>query len=622
MHEITIRQTKMVSQCAVGSICRAGDECFVICDTTMWTTKDGKVIGNKIPIVRQHLMKKLNNLGFYDIILKTPPVLRSTPDGKIVGDRIPTMRFPSWMVCLKCRKLHHHPWTKKLPHEEYIKSVSELKCDNIINGKSCNGALEYTSYVLISKEGYLDDIPWEYLSHRSVSKKNKRCEHRDKLYLERNKKTNRLQIRCKNKGCGHEEPIEGIRKGNFFTWYKSMNKQPWYKEYVEIAEPPLAVTITDVNVHITPFLSVLDIPPESNIPEDDIHCKLQQHEKYEDLIVYENKNQPLLLQDILQQIARDCNSNTQEIQNAYRDLIRGWPNLENQDGEINDEIMRFKEFKALTIPAKFEKYARFITKHLTKDWVKFTENKNNFTANVIDKLVAVEKLKEIQVFRGFNRYSQSEDNIIYPDLGTAKSNKWLPACELYGEGLFFTLKEDVLKKWENQDTVCQRAEIIEKRKQNSTLQYLPKATPRFLLLHTLSHLIIRELEFSSGYPVSSLNEKIYCSCNPKTQMNGILIYLAVPSKLGSLGGLINQCKPEMFYRLWHKALDRAQFCSYDPICAEHEGQGVEQLNRAACHGCLLLPEITCENNNCLLDRQFLIKKDWGFVNFIGTEKNG
>ncbi len=103
-------------------------------------------------------------------------------------------------------------------------------------------------------------------------------------------------------------------------------------------------------------------------------------------------------------------------------------------------------------------------------------------------------------------------------------------------------------------------------------------------------------------------------------MSGILIYVAVPNKMGSLGGLADHGKPDKFFKVWIKALEKAEQCTYDPICAEHEGQGPDQLNRAACHGCALLPEVSCIYQKSLLDRQFLIGNGdnhlLGFVNYM------
>ncbi|MFF5856860.1 hypothetical protein ACFY8B_14670 [Streptomyces sp. NPDC012751] len=49
-------------------------------------------------------------------------------------------------------------------------------------------------------------------------------------------------------------------------------------------------------------------------------------------------------------------------------------------------------------------------------------------------------------------------------------------------------------------------------------------------------------------------------------------------------------------------IEAAAWCSADPLCAEHFGQGFGNLNRGACHACALLPETNCETGNTLLDR--------------------
>ncbi|RZB14347.1 hypothetical protein StrepF001_38990, partial [Streptomyces sp. F001] len=52
--------------------------------------------------------------------------------------------------------------------------------------------------------------------------------------------------------------------------------------------------------------------------------------------------------------------------------------------------------------------------------------------------------------------------------------------------------------------------------------------------------------------------------------------------------------------------EAAAWCSADPLCAEHAGQGFGNLNRAACHACALLPETSCESGNTLLDRALVV----------------
>ena len=126
-------------------------------------------------------------------------------------------------------------------------------------------------------------------------------------------------------------------------------------------------------------------------------------------------------------------------------------------------------------------------------------------------------------------------------------------------------------------------------------------------MHTLSHLLIRELESTAGYPAASLKERIYCSKNNK--MAGILIYTVVADIVGSLGGIIESAEPKAFLSLLEGAIKHAQWCSLDPVCSEHEGQGPGWLNRAACHACALVPEPSCNYNNIFLDRVFIKGSD-------------
>jgi hypothetical protein len=91
-------------------------------------------------------------------------------------------------------------------------------------------------------------------------------------------------------------------------------------------------------------------------------------------------------------------------------------------------------------------------------------------------------------------------------------------------------------------------------------------------------------------------------------MSGILIYVAIPDVDGSLGGLAELAEPQRLILLLVKLFEKAQWCSLDPVCSGHQGQGPALLNLAACHACLLLPETSCCCGNSLLDR-LLVRGD-------------
>jgi hypothetical protein len=133
--------------------------------------------------------------------------------------------------------------------------------------------------------------------------------------------------------------------------------------------------------------------------------------------------------------------------------------------------------------------------------------------------------------------------------------------------------------------------------------------PRYIVLHTLSHLLIRTIALECGYSGASLAERIYSTTGDDPRA-GILIYTAVPDAEGTLGGLVSLAEPATWDRLLQRALGAARRCSSDPLCAERLPQApADFLHGAACHVCLFVSETTCERGNRFLDRRFVVPID-------------
>ena len=126
---------------------------------------------------------------------------------------------------------------------------------------------------------------------------------------------------------------------------------------------------------------------------------------------------------------------------------------------------------------------------------------------------------------------------------------------------------------------------------------------KFYLLHTFSHVLMKELEFSCGYPTASLSERLYYS----DKMCGVLIYTADGAE-GSMGGLVWQGQPRLINGIIKSAMKRAVNCSSDPLCWENE----DGLNRASCFGCTMVSETSCEHANMALDRRVLVDDEFGY----------
>jgi hypothetical protein len=76
----------------------------------------------------------------------------------------------------------------------------------------------------------------------------------------------------------------------------------------------------------------------------------------------------------------------------------------------------------------------------------------------------------------------------------------------------------------------------------------------------------------------------------------------------TLGGLVQSTG--RLSTIMEHALERLAVCSNDPVCADHEpGETTDEraLLGAACHGCLLIPETSCERRNNFLDRSLLVE---------------
>lgn len=192
------------------------------------------------------------------------------------------------------------------------------------------------------------------------------------------------------------------------------------------------------------------------------------------------------------------------------------------------------------------------------------------------------------------------------------NTSYLPAIESYGEGIFFDFDDIKLDNWVNSHPdIEKRISTIIENHNNLEADFNDglELTPKFILLHTFSHLIIKELEYLVGYPATSIQERLYI--DDELKMNGVLIYTIAGSE-GSYGGLTSICDNDKIGKLIESAMIRAKDCATDPICYHTNGQGVSNLNLSACFSCTLLPETSCEMFNCYLDRRLLIDKGYGY----------
>jgi hypothetical protein len=225
----------------------------------------------------------------------------------------------------------------------------------------------------------------------------------------------------------------------------------------------------------------------------------------------------------------------------------------------------------------------------------------------------VKKLRETRALAGFSRLLPLDPEVSSSRIQQLKLDQridWLPATVVRGEGIFLQLRESAIRNWMNGSSCMDRAAQLS---QNFNQRRVSRGQPPrqvlapFLLLHALAHILINQLSYDCGYGSASLRERVYCDGETDAEpMRGILIYTASGDSEGTMGGLVRQGVPARFLRTLVAALNKAQWCSSDPICIETTGQGTDNANLAACHGCLLVSETSCETGNRLLDRAMLV----------------
>lgn len=410
-------------------------------------------------------------------------------------------------------------------------------------------------------------------------------------------------------------------------------KQPWQRDEGQCAEIPQVVQRGASNVYYAEVASALDIKCDATVLDDgETRRRIRAHAGFAYLVkIYESQNDPRndkTINELAKTISSQARCTPEQVWAELEGSEASTGSVEVRQG--GQELILSDEYRAfITPPNDARSHDPLITETVFQrgKLPPLTGEEPGLAgrlADLIDRVVIAHRLREVRALKGFRRYApDGEKPLITPSLGERRD--WLPAVEVFGEGIFLSLREDRIADWVRRNNSFLRGRLtpLRERHTGSGLSFLPQPTPRFILLHTLSHMLIRQLAFECGYSASSLRERIYsleASSQPGSQA-GILIYTADADSEGSLGGLARQGRPDRFAPTLISALRKAMWCSADPICSELPGQGVAGLNLAACHACSLVSETSCTACNLLLDRAVLVgtpdNRQVGFFSAIG-----
>lgn len=544
----------------------------------------------------------------------TPPV--STSESHEAT--LPVFRFPTYLVCPTCRRLAHFSQFTADPE----RGVRYCYHPHLRDRERRPRARAFpVRFIVICPHGHIDDFPWVEYAHGG-----KRCRlGRDGVLTLVEGESGTLQdirVRCSCQPDSYPgRPLSEAWSSNSKNVLgPCTGRRPWIdpEDREDCSAQPRVVLRGASNVYFPVVESALAIPPFANNPAYKAAEALRDFRDFLATATFDQFEQAWRWGLFTTHLAN--------IDEKLPDLVTpatvwaAWQKLQTMKTGPDHDLLG-PEYEALLSGDTADGKSDFEIQ--TQDVpINFRE--------YIDRLVQVRRLREVRVLVGFTRYDPpadittilSQDEEVQGNPWRAplsrpqpRGRRWLPGVATLGEGIFFTLNMERVRKWERR--VREAASAMEAAYRAYCRERRFKSPPpfpgaRYVLLHTLAHALMRQLALSSGYSTTALRERIYCRVDPnhpENEMAGILIYTATPDSEGSLGGLVDQGQTEKFGATLWAALQEASFCSGDPLCAEHQPEFLGELadlNGAACHACMFASETSCERSNRFLDRSFLV----------------
>ena len=525
---------------------------------------------------------------------------------------MPFVRFPNWYFCPRCRVMKEVPWNTQSRAEV-------LRCGNPgrrVQGKAdpCSKLppkrrprLSPVRFVVACEAGHMMDFPWFDWAHSAGGTACSGSEA--ELYLYSTTAAGLAGVMVKCMTCGSNRSMAGaFQRDALRAVYTGQwpGERPWLgpdgTQHCTANVLPQTIQRGASNAYFAKLTSSILIPPYSArvqqlLDRPDIWSEIESVPKVDGA-----PHEPFLRAK-----ARNLGLDEETFIKTVTDRMRAAaePDVTDAgDGQVGEARYRFDEYQAYVGPRppvqeRHDFDTRAVPVGEYADWF----------GRLFDAVVLVRRLRETRVLTGFTRIVPSEAaQGKTAELSLARK-RWLPGFSVRGEGVFLRLSATALADWTASGRPAERIRSMQFQLDRLSVERgRPKRVlkPTEVLIHTLGHLLIRQLAFECGYDSSSIRERLYVSDAADTPMAGLLLYTASGDSEGTLGGLVRQGEPGRLDRTIAAAMANAGICSSDPLCIESEGQGTHGLNRAACHACALLPETSCEEGNLLLDRALAI----------------
>ena len=525
------------------------------------------------------------------------------------------VRFPEWYFCPRCRTFQTlDKWMaeykrkakgKILEIDEYM--VGHMQCSQ------CRQDLVVARIVTVCEDGHLNDFPWiKWVHTRSRKPVCSKPSLKFKTGASGSEGLEGLTIEC---SCGahttlkdafDKDIFERMDKEDGSLGFKCEGCHPFkhtkefcdkYPRTVQRGASSVYFPVTHSSLVIPPYADKLNTKIDQSNAYAECIIKISDEETPEDELALIKKRLPKWAEKIALEIGA-LQSDVEKI------LTTKWLDSSAEVVDATSVKYRLEEYMALTGEISTPKSS-------LGDFSRESMLVEKYNIPHLKYISLVDKVRVVNALTGFSRISpaMNEDDVGFVAVKQPET-RWYPAYEVRGEGIFIEFNQNDIDAWiqENPEVV----ERAQKLNENYAASFIGRnhprnISPKFVMLHTMSHLLITQLSFECGYSIASLSERLYCSeASDGKEMAGILIYTASGDSEGTLGGLVRQGRPDAFPRIFKKAINSAKTCSNDPVCIMSRGQGRDSLNLAACHACALLPETCCEERNAFLDRGMII----------------
>lgn len=550
-----IRPNQLITTFGPGSIIDAVKDSVTVLDTNFWKEKGKKIIDGR-------LASYLGVSYFY------------MPKTSKQGD-LPVVSFPYYHVCSKCGCLFDI--RDNFDADRYL--IYGATCP------VCQGQAYPSRFIVTCNKGHMDDFPWDWWVHRGES----HCHGHLKLYSTGFTSTLAdMWVECLD--CGAKRSMSGATQIENFAGKKCSGRHPFRpnQKNEDCKNQQIIPSQRGAsNVYFPVIRSAISIPPWT----DPLYNLIDEHLR--------------MIEQMREMGVPNCET-----------LVFNKYFSENYSKEAFDIALKKREQNIREFIEIKQMEYQAITHHNDPA---YASNKKHFKAEedavpvglkkYFSRVIRITRLRDVMVLLGFTRVEapdpDADEQVNIVKLNRTRNEPWLPAVEVNGEGVFLEINRSTLKVWLNKPEVAK----ISKHYESSYEQYcisrgwtkFIKRNAEYVLLHTISHLLIKEMALQSGYSSSSIKERIYSS----DDMSGILLYTGSSDKEGSLGGLVELGTYDKLTPIIKGALENALICTNDPECMSNLPT-IDKSNGAACHSCCMISETACENGNRLLDRAFVV----------------